>query len=146
MPESVKFAYMAKLLESVGERIRRCRLAAKLTQQQLGDAAGVSSAAVSQWESGDTKTLKPVNLFKIAVALNKSAEWLITGKGSEEPRWMLHDAVSELPGDDPQQILDFIGYRFEKAEGFIASDKIAHYMKMIENMKRDLQARKKRSP
>jgi len=77
-----KLAYVSK--ETAGERIRRARTEAKLTQQDLADAAGVSRAAVALWENGDTKSLKPNNLFKIARRLNKPAEWLATGQQAAE--------------------------------------------------------------
>jgi len=138
-----KFAYMHKTLESTGDRIKRCRKAAKLTQEQLSEFAGVSSSAVAQWESGDSKSLRPENLFKVARALKKSPEWLVTGIGPEHPRWEICEAIADLPGDDPQKVLDFIQYRFDKAEGLVASDKLAHYNVMIEDFKRDLESRKK---
>lgn len=36
---------------TIGEWIRTCRLAAKLTQAQLGDALGVTKSNVSAWEN-----------------------------------------------------------------------------------------------
>ena len=140
-----KFAYMHSTIETTGDRIRRCRKKAALTQQQLADTAGVSAAAVAQWESGDSKTLRPENLFKVARALKKCPEWLVTGAGPEQPRWEIYDAIADLPGNAPQQVLDFIQYRFDKAQGLIASDKLARYNAMIEDFKRDLDKRKKRA-
>ena len=34
----------------IGEQIQKYRKEAKLTQKELGEALGVSSSAVSQWE------------------------------------------------------------------------------------------------
>jgi len=138
-----KFAYMTHTIETPGERIRRCRQEAGLTQDQLAKAVGVSAAAVAQWETGDSKSLRPENLFKAARALNKSAEWLATGEGPETPRWQLHDMVNEMSVNDAQQVIDFIEYRFEKSEDVIASDKVARYTKMIEGFKHDLEQRRK---
>jgi len=67
----------------MGARIRESR--GKRSQEQIADGVGVSRAAVSQWESGDTKNLKGANLFKLAKVLGKSAEWIVTGHGPEEP-------------------------------------------------------------
>ena len=49
-----KIAFM-----SIGKRIKQARLALKpkMTQQQLADAVGVSRPAVTQWETGETKSL-----------------------------------------------------------------------------------------
>lgn len=128
---------------TLGERIRQARLELKLTQEQLGSAAGISGSAITQIETGDTKTVKPENLFKIARKLGKSAEWLVTGEGTELPREEIYDALSALPDDDPQNALDFIQYRIERAEGLIASEKIGRYVAMIEAFKKDLVVRKK---
>lgn len=143
-PGRCKFAYMTRLLESTGERIKRCRREAGLTQQQLADVAGVTAAAVAQWESGDSKTVRPENLFKVARALNKSAEWLITGAGEQYMKPDLHEIVNALPDDSQQQVFDFIEYRIDKAEGLLASDKAAEYTAMIEEFKRDLETRRRR--
>ncbi len=55
-----------------------------MTQQQLADAVGVSRPAVTQWETGETKTLEGENLLRVAKALDVSPEWLIydIGPGS----------------------------------------------------------------
>jgi transcriptional regulator with XRE-family HTH domain len=66
----------------IGTRIKSARKAAKITQEELGRAVGVSHAAVSLWESGSSKGLKSENLVKCANFLNVDIEWLVTGKGS----------------------------------------------------------------
>ena len=38
----------------IGENIKRLRTAKGLTQEQLSEAVGVTCAAVSKWERGDT--------------------------------------------------------------------------------------------
>lgn len=61
--------------ESLSKRIKRYRKNCGLTQQQVGDALGISRVAVSKWESGDTKDLKRANLIGISklfgVSLNE---------------------------------------------------------------------------
>lgn len=142
--EPCKFTYMKtrKSAETMGDRIRRSREQLGITQAELGAVAGISASAIGQCESGDTKQMKPENLFKIARKLGKSAEWLVTGEGTELPRESLYNALSELPGDSPQQSLDFLQYQIEKADGFIAREKMASYMAMIEDFKRDMKKRK----
>lgn len=64
-----------------GQRIRKARLSAnpKITQQQLATACGISRAAVSQWENGNTINLKGENLVKAASQLNVREEWITHG-------------------------------------------------------------------
>ncbi len=74
-----KIAFM-----SIGKRIKQARLALKpkMTQQQLADAVNVSRPAVTQWETGETKSLGGENLLRVVKALRVSPEWLLHGIGS----------------------------------------------------------------
>jgi len=65
--------------QTIGDRIREAREANGWSQQQLGDFVGVSRAAVSQWESGETKGLKAENLVMAAIKLRVRVEWLVFG-------------------------------------------------------------------
>ncbi len=64
--------------DDVGSRIRVLRLEKKLTQAKLAVIAGVSSPAVTQWESGLQKP-KAASLKAMAEFFNVSDEWLLTG-------------------------------------------------------------------
>lgn len=76
-------------MNTSGERIRYARNNAGLTQNELGGACGVSRAAVTQWENGSSKSLRPENLFAVAKATKTNAQWLATGKGSP------YDSITE---------------------------------------------------
>jgi transcriptional regulator with XRE-family HTH domain len=141
-----KIAYMQHTVETIGDRIKRVRLSLGLTQEDVAKAANISAAAVSQIESGNTKSLRPENLFPIAAILGKDAEWLATGKGAEQPIRGIVQAITELPDDNPQDALDFIQYKWSQAHGVVASDKIAKYSAMIAQFKADMDKRKKKDP
>jgi transcriptional regulator with XRE-family HTH domain len=128
--------------KTASERLRDARERAGLNQAQLAQAVGVSRAAVSQWESGDTKSMQPVNLFKVARALNCSAEWLATGNGAIEPNGIVAGVLHELPEEDRQAVFDFIQYKIDRAPQIIASDHVARYTAMIERIKEDLVKRR----
>jgi transcriptional regulator with XRE-family HTH domain len=66
-----------------GQRIRELRTAAEESQEALAEAAGVTKGAVSQWENGTVKTIRPENLFAVADHYRVEARWIVTG---EEPR------------------------------------------------------------
>ena len=56
-------------MSSLGEHIRELRVAAGMSQTQLAASVGVTASAVSQWESGLSKTLKGETLIRVANAL-----------------------------------------------------------------------------
>lgn len=64
-------------MESIGERIRRVRESADLTQLEFGKQLGVSRGAVANWERDEGVKLD--NLKKIANRFRCSVEWLSSG-------------------------------------------------------------------
>lgn len=66
---------------SIGERIKKLRNAAdpRITQKQLAKKVGISQAALSYLETGESEGT--VYLASVAHALGVNALWLETGKG-----------------------------------------------------------------
>ena len=60
---------------TLGDRITS-RLSAGLSAAELARFVGVTSEAVSQWESGETEGLKPENLVQTAEFLATTERWL----------------------------------------------------------------------
>jgi SOS-response transcriptional repressor LexA len=88
---------------TLGERIKAARLKAGVTKSALAEAADVSPSAVTQWENGDTKTLKSSSLLSAARILKVRYEWLADGKGPRE--------AGELePGPDIQGKVPLISW------------------------------------
>ena len=68
------------------ERYERIDKAIRESGKQKGEIAAlckVRNSAVSQWISGESKSLKPENLFALAKATGFSAIWLAIGEGPE---------------------------------------------------------------
>jgi transcriptional regulator with XRE-family HTH domain len=64
----------------IGDRIKRERAAAGLTQEQLADRIGVNKSAVAQWESANSrKGITTSNLMKVANLLAIPVTRLIGG-------------------------------------------------------------------
>lgn len=72
-------------METMGDRIRRLRQAAKLTQPQLGAICGVSKSAVSQWEDSSTANIKLPQLTRLLRALHTDLEYLVYGPERRPP-------------------------------------------------------------
>ena len=60
----------------LNERIAAARRAAGMSQEQLGEALGVSRQAVSKWESGASDPIT-VNLLALAKLYGVSADELL---------------------------------------------------------------------
>lgn len=71
-------------MNTIGQRIRAAREAVELDQVQLAKRVGTTKSAVSQWESGATKNVRPDNLLRVADVTGVSIRWLITGTGPRE--------------------------------------------------------------
>lgn len=77
----------------LGEALKRRRLERHLTLEQLAEQSGVSRAAISKIERGDSGASTPV-LGKLAEALDLSISQLVGGKRSEP---VLHIPRSQQP-------------------------------------------------
>lgn len=63
-------------------------IARGFTNARMAKAAGVSSGAVSQWISGNTKTLAAKSAIGLAALTGKSAAWWIDGKSADSGEWL----------------------------------------------------------
>lgn len=70
---------------TIGERITFARELKGWRKNKLANAVNVSPSAVTQWEQGDTKGLKPENLVAVAHALDVLTDWLAAEVGPMTP-------------------------------------------------------------
>lgn len=69
------------------ERHERIARAIELSGKKKGEIAslcGVANSAVTQWITGESKSLRPENLYALAKATGFRAEWLAIGEGEEQ--------------------------------------------------------------
>lgn len=69
---------------NIGDRVRRARKKAGLTQKQLGDAVGVRQATISDLEKGESRSSS--YLVQISRVCDVNADWLATGKGDMDQK------------------------------------------------------------
>lgn len=111
--------------------------------QSLSDAirkktgVSISAQAMHLWANGGGIT-EP-NLKAVADYFGVSAMWL--GFGVEPARESLEDVLRSMPPDDRQQALDFISYKLERNETLGTAERTAHYLSLIDRIKRDMQER-----
>lgn len=65
------------------ERIARAIALSGKKKGQIATECNVANSAVTQWIKGDSKSLKPENLYALAKATGFSPKWLALGQGPE---------------------------------------------------------------
>ena len=65
------------------ERIAKAIAASGRKKGEIASACGVANSAVTQWINGDSKSIRPENLYALAKATGYNAEWLAIGEGPE---------------------------------------------------------------
>ncbi len=79
-----------------------------MNQKAIADAAGVTNAAVSKWESNGGQAISAIVALKVSAVLNVNPFWLIFGEGQptdqiEIPEFSesareLANRIDRLPG------------------------------------------------
>jgi len=67
-------------MKDVSDRIRTLRRDLRLTQEELGKAAGVTKSAVSQWERGTSVPGRDA-LLSLRNKFGINPDWVMTGQG-----------------------------------------------------------------
>lgn len=88
----------AHLVSQIGEKLLALRRERGLDAVAVARAIGITPSALSQWERGAVKNLRPENLLKAARFFDVSLPWLITGVG---PR-----RVEECATQDEVKVLE----------------------------------------
>jgi len=65
------------------ERIARAIQVSGKRKGEIASLCGVANSAVTQWITGESKSLRPENLYALAKATGFRAEWLAIGEGEE---------------------------------------------------------------
>ncbi len=79
----------------LGQRLRRTRRARDLTQQKLGELAGVNPITISRLESGDAQHAYARTVRDLAKALGVSADYLL-GLSNDAKHLLSEDEESEI--------------------------------------------------
>lgn len=91
--------YAQIIVSDIGVRLKHLRAERPgLTAAEAARGMGITGSALSQWENGHVKNLRPDNLLAAARYYQVSIPWLISGKG---PR-----ALEEAQTEDEAKALN----------------------------------------
>jgi phage repressor protein C with HTH and peptisase S24 domain len=123
------------------ERIAAAIKHSKKLKKVIANECGVTGSAVTQWVTGDSKSMKPENLFALAAATGVSAEWLANGT---EP--MIEVSAKESFGSPSEK--DYALIPQYKAHGACGDGYLNDHVEVSEGLvfKRDWLARMKAKP
>ena len=138
---------MVEKTERFADRFEKLR--GDTSYQALSDAlyiranVRISPQAMHKWSKGGAIT--PENLRIVAEFFGVREAWLLMGESSEQDDASLKKLVDALPGDNGQQVLDFIRYKIERSDpAIIANETMSHYLSLIDGIQRDLTERRKK--
>lgn len=87
----------------VGATIREARMQKGLTQQELGEAVGVSKPTIAKWESGQTINIPRRHQSKLMEVLGLTADQLL-GTDPVDPEALAADLADYYRDLDLQEI------------------------------------------
>ena len=106
---------------SVGQRIKDRRKELNLTQTDVYHQTGIASGALSQIENG-SRSPSIMIFYKLAVALDCSTDWLLTGKSTDsnnsvfsESEENIIEMYRELSDDDKDELFEILSLKLRKA-------------------------------
>lgn len=117
-----------------------------LTQETAAAAIGLSQSAFSQYLRGKTAigfeaAVRLAALLKVHVSAIRPEIADVVDQAAGGMR--IDQIIWQLPVESQQLQLDLLSYNLERAEGFIATDKMTSYVKFIAELKNDMDARRR---
>jgi len=118
-------------MSEMGNRIRDLRIAAGLTQEQLGEKVGLQKSAIAKYENGKTENMKRSVIKKMAEVLGVSPAYLM-GFEDDAPYYIDPEAAElakEIANRNDLRIL------FDATRD-ISAEEMAVIIKMVEGLKK----------
>ncbi len=116
-------------------------------QRFLAGLLKVSQPAVGKWFNGDSFP-ELDKMVQLADWASVNLDWLMTGRGPKQRSsslaarsWIL-EALDDMVVDRTQATLVFYGFQLQNSSTLIASEKLARYLSMIDEFKRDMASKK----
>jgi len=108
-------------------------------QTALGKLFGVTPKGARKWLVGAGYPDMAMAV-RIANAARVNVNWLLQGLGPKRGEHYdlrtvtITEGIEELPSEDRKQVFEFIRYKFDKADGWFAEEKLARYMTVLDQL------------
>lgn len=108
-------------------------------QTALGKRFNVTAKAARKWLTGEGY---PELVLAVAIANDAKVHltWLLQGVGPKRPASaqgvadVLQEGIEALPKDDRKAVLDFLRYKFERADGWFAKEQLGRYLTSLDKL------------
>lgn len=81
LPHRMRTNTAPQIAQTVGENLRRARLAKDLTQKEVGDELGVTNRDVSRWENGAVEPGRKYRLLLADLLFDGDVSAMYAGEG-----------------------------------------------------------------
>jgi len=110
-------------MATTGERIKKARLRAGMTQTELADRVGLKFSAISKYENGKVVNLKRETIAALAEALNVRPSYLMCADeedlasttNPDEDIILLSRAAKKMSPEDRKKLIDMARLMFDEA-------------------------------
>lgn len=116
-------------------------------QSRLAAIFRVTPNAARKWLNGEGMP-ELETAIEIANWADANVTWLLQGTGPKRgdrvdtKALVLNEAIEALPAEAGQQVMDFIKYKIERADGPISGERLARYMTMLDAFARDMKGKR----
>ncbi|MBC8949340.1 MULTISPECIES: XRE family transcriptional regulator [Xenorhabdus] len=121
-----------KTTNSLSERLKLARTMAGMSQKNLGNAVGISQAAIQKIEAGLSQT--STKLIEIAKILNVSPDWLSTGDGDINQLSQNNESIKQFASETstPTYTVKLLDIQASAGVGIMVNSEFIETIRSIE--------------
>ena len=116
---------MDQVIKSIGERVRKARLAKHMSQAQLAEALNISPSHMSNIEMGK-HAMNVATLYQICDLLDVSADWIVRSDTTEGRAYTadeLRQIIDDCSPAEAEALLSVFQFAKERLRDVIQSEK-----------------------
>lgn len=127
---------MTQTINTMWQEIDAALKRDKKTQEWLAGELGLSNNAITKWKR--TGQISRENAIRVSKLLSIPLDKLLVGKED-----VFQEVLESLPFDRSKPLLTNFMFQIQHAEDVLSGDQITRYTKMIQDIIKDMERRKK---